>query len=215
MAMKTLSIALTAALLATAACAADPLPSWNNTAPWQAILEFVKKVTKRGSADYVPVEERIATFDNDDTLWAEQPMYFQLFFVVDRVKALAPQHPEWRTNEPFASALKGDMNGVVAFGVKGLLELTAATHAGMTTEVFTQIVKDWIRRRDGSIPGWFISRCSSCLPTSVPMASRLSLSRAAASSSCARGRREFMAFPRNKSSAAASKRSSSCRMASP
>ena len=92
---------------AAALCAqADPLPSWNDTAPKKAIISFVEKVTKEGSPDFVAVPERIATFDNDGTLWAEQPMYFQVFFTLDRVKALAPQHPEWKTKEPFASLLK-------------------------------------------------------------------------------------------------------------
>jgi len=123
---------------------ADPLPSWNDTASRRAIVEFVGKVTQEGSPDYVPVPERIATFDNDGTLWAEQPMYFQAFFIVDRVKALAPQHPEWTTQEPFASVLKGDMKTALAGGEKALLEMVMATHAGMSTAEFEQIVKDWI-----------------------------------------------------------------------
>lgn len=122
----------------------DPLPSWQDTAPRKAIIAFVEKVTKEGSADFVPVAERIATFDNDGTLWAERPMYFQFFFVMDRVKALAPQHPEWKGKEPFASLLKGDMKGVAASGEKGAMEMLAATHTGMTTEEFSQTVTDWI-----------------------------------------------------------------------
>ena len=105
--MKSLLLLL---LFANAAFAAEPLPSWNDTAPKQAIVAFVEKVTKAGSPNFVPVAERIATFDNDGTLWAEQPMYFQLLFSLDRVKALAPQHPEWKDKEPFASLLKGDVN---------------------------------------------------------------------------------------------------------
>jgi phosphoserine phosphatase len=101
-------------------------------------------VTVVGSPDFAPVAERIAVFDNDGTLWSEQPIYFQVLFVFDRVKALAPLHPEWTTNEPFASVLKGDLKAVAATGVKGLLELTAATHAGMTTEEFTKLVTGWI-----------------------------------------------------------------------
>jgi phosphoglycolate phosphatase-like HAD superfamily hydrolase len=124
--------------------AADPLPSWNDTEAKKAIIDFVKKVTKEGSPDFVPAAERIATFDNDGTLWSEQPAYFQLLFVVDRVKALAPDHPEWKTKEPFASLLKGDLKGVVASGEKGLMQLIAATHAGMTTDEFTKDVIDWI-----------------------------------------------------------------------
>jgi phosphoserine phosphatase len=123
---------------------ADPLPSWNDTASRRAIVEFVGKVTQEGSPNYVPVSERIATFDNDGTLWAEQPMYFQAFFIVDRIKALAQKHPEWKTQEPFASVLKGDMKSALAGGEKALLEMAMATHAGMSTEEFEQIVKDWI-----------------------------------------------------------------------
>jgi phosphoglycolate phosphatase-like HAD superfamily hydrolase len=122
----------------------DPLPAWNDTAPRKAIVAFVERVTKPGSPDFVPMPERIATFDNDGTLWAEQPMYFQGLFLADRVKALAPQHPEWHTKEPFASLLKGDMHGVAAAGEKGLMEMVAATHSGMSTEEFSQTVSDWM-----------------------------------------------------------------------
>src|SRR5438477_4858083 len=132
------------ALAATVAQADDPLPSWNDTAPKKAIIAFVEKVTKEGSSDFVPPNERIATFDNDGTLWCEQPMYFQLFFALDRVKALAPQHPEWRTKEPFASLLKGDVKGALAGGERAMLEIIVVTHAGMTTAEFEQIVKEWI-----------------------------------------------------------------------
>ena len=131
-------------LLANMAFAADPLPSWNDTVPKKAIVAFVEKVTKEGSLDFVPPSERIATFDNDGTLWAEQPMYFQLLFVLDRVKALAPQHPEWKDKEPFSSLLKGDVKGALAGGEPAIFQLVMATHAGMTTEEFDQIVKDWI-----------------------------------------------------------------------
>src|SRR5262249_29179813 len=99
-------------LVANTIQAADPLPSWNDTAPKKAIIAFVERVTKPGSPDFVPVPERIATFDNDGTLWAEQPLYFQLLFALDRVKALESQHPEWKDKEPFASALKGDIKGL-------------------------------------------------------------------------------------------------------
>ena len=122
----------------------DPLPSWNDTAPKKAIITFVERVTKEGSPDFVKPEERIATFDNDGTLWAEQPIYFQFAFAIDRVKALAPQHPEWKTKEPFASFLRGDMKAALAGGEKGLLEMMAATHTGMTVEEFSKIVIDWI-----------------------------------------------------------------------
>jgi phosphoglycolate phosphatase-like HAD superfamily hydrolase len=110
----------------------------------QSIIAFVAKVTKEGSPDFVPPGERIATFDNDGTLWAEQPMYFQLLFALDRVKTLAPQHPEWKGKEPFASLLKGDVKGALAGGEPAILEIVTATHAGMTTEEFEKIVKDWV-----------------------------------------------------------------------
>ncbi|MGD0416860.1 MAG: haloacid dehalogenase-like hydrolase [Terriglobales bacterium] len=123
---------------------AQPLASWNDGAAKQSILDFVRRVTTEGSPDFVPVAERIATFDNDGTLWCEQPLPVQLYFALDRVKALAPQHPEWKTTEPFASVLKGDLKTAFAGGEHALLEIAAATHAGMTTTEFEQIVKDWI-----------------------------------------------------------------------
>jgi len=128
----------------TTAYAQDPLSSWNDGPTKQAIVAFVAKVTKEGSPDFVPPEQRIATFDNDGTLWCEQPMYFQLFFALDRVKTLAPQHPEWKTKEPFASLLKGDVKGALAGGEHAILEIIVATHAGMTTAEFEKIVADWI-----------------------------------------------------------------------
>ncbi len=124
--------------------AADPLPSWNDGKAKLSIIEFVTKVTKQGSSDFVPIDERIATFDNDGTLWAEQPMYVQLLFALDRVKRLAPQHPEWKQQEPFASLLKGDTKAALAGGEHAILEIVMATHAGMTTEEFEKIVKDWL-----------------------------------------------------------------------
>ncbi len=135
---------LTLVLLANTALAADPLPSWNDTASKKAIVAFVEGVTKAGSPNFVPVAERIATFDNDGTLWCEQPVPVQLYFALDRVKALAPQHPEWKTKEPFASLLKGDVKAALAGGENAILELFMATHAGMTAMEFEQIVKDWI-----------------------------------------------------------------------
>jgi phosphoglycolate phosphatase-like HAD superfamily hydrolase len=126
------------------ATAADQLPSWNNTAPKNAIIAFVEKVTKQGSPDFVLPPERIAVFDNDGTLWAEQPMYFQTFFTFDRVKALAPQHPEWKTQEPFASILKGDVKAALAGGERALGQLLMATHAGMSCEEFEKSVRDWV-----------------------------------------------------------------------
>src|SRR5207249_10032898 len=139
----TIALAWLVVFMTTNALAADPLPSWNEGAVKQSIVEFVAKVSKEGSPDFVPPAERIATFDNDGTLWCEQPMYFQLLFALDRVKALAPQHPEWKTKEPFASLLKGDLKGALAGGERAMLEIIVATHAGMTTAAFEQIVRDW------------------------------------------------------------------------
>src|SRR5437899_8773350 len=140
------TLALLAIVLAglTTTYAQDPLPSWNDGPAKKSITEFVAKVTKEGSPDFVPPEERIATFDNDGTLWCEQPMYFQLLFALDRVKTLAPQHPEWKTKEPFASLLKGDMKAALAGGERAMLEIIVVTHAGMTTAEFEQIVKECI-----------------------------------------------------------------------
>ena len=131
----------------------DPLPSWNDTAPKKAILEFVARVTKQGSPDFVPEAERIATFDNDGTLWAEQPMYSQLLFALDRVKVLAPKHPKWKTEEPFASLLKGDVTGALAEGEPALMKIVAETHTGMTNTEFNQIVSDWIATAKHPITG--------------------------------------------------------------
>jgi len=128
----------------TATQSTDPLPSWNDGPTKQSILSFVEKVTKPGSPDFVPAPERIATFDNDGTLWAEKPLYTQLFFAIDRVKQLAPQHPEWQTKEPFASLLKGDTKAAFAGGEKAAVEIVMATHASMTTAEFEKIVTDWV-----------------------------------------------------------------------
>ncbi len=124
--------------------AEDPLPSWNDGKTKQSIVEFVNKVTKEGSPSFVPQAERIAVFDNDGTLWSEQPMYVQAFFVFDRIKTLAPSHPEWSEKEPYASVLKGDIKTALKGGEHALVELAMATHAGMTSEEFELIVKDWI-----------------------------------------------------------------------
>jgi len=121
-----------------------PLPSWNEGPTRDAILVFVERATTPGGKDFVPEAERIATFDNDGTLWCEQPMYTQLAFALDRVRALAPRHPEWKHTEPFASLLKGDLESALAGGEHAILEIVAATHAGMTVDEFEQIVKDWI-----------------------------------------------------------------------
>jgi hypothetical protein len=134
------------ALLSVVAASAqsDPLPSWNDGPTKQSIIAFVEKVTTPGSPSFVPMTERIATFDNDGTLWSEQPMPVQLYFALDRVKALAPQHPEWTTEEPFASLLKGEVSAALAGGDAAILKLMMATHAGMTTVEFEQIVTNWI-----------------------------------------------------------------------
>jgi phosphoglycolate phosphatase-like HAD superfamily hydrolase len=129
---------------ATVAPPADPLPSWNEGAAKKSLVDFVTRVTLQGGPDFVPPPERIAVFDNDGTLWSEKPVPFQVMFAFDRVKALAPQHPEWKTRQPFASLLKGDMAGVAASGEKGALAVMAATHTGMTTEDFSAQVQDWV-----------------------------------------------------------------------
>ena len=141
--MKSLSCTILFLLLCAAAHA-EPLASWNDTASTRALVSFVERVTKEGGPDYVAPAERIAVFDNDGTLWSEQPLYFQLVFAMDRVKALAPKHPEWKTKEPFSSVLEDDVQGVLAGGPKALLELVAASHAGLTDEEFQQVVGDWL-----------------------------------------------------------------------
>ncbi|MEK1872678.1 MAG: HAD family hydrolase [Rhizobium altiplani] len=130
-------------LLLPVSAFAQELPSWNDGKSKQAIVDFVKKVTTQGGADYVAPENRIAVFDNDGTLWTEQPFYFQLGFILDRVKTLAPQHPEWKEKEPFKSILAGDLKGIAKSGERGLVELVMETHAGLTTDDFRNIVIDW------------------------------------------------------------------------
>jgi phosphoglycolate phosphatase-like HAD superfamily hydrolase len=127
-----------------AALAAEPLPSWNEGVSRTAIIDFVGGVTAEGGANFVPPAKRIAVFDNDGTLWAEKPMYFQVLFITDRIKELAAGHPEWKTQEPYASVLKGDLESALAGGQKPMLEMAMATHAGMTTEEFEEIVRDWL-----------------------------------------------------------------------
>jgi len=122
----------------------DPLPSWNDGATKAAIVDFVGRVTTQNGPYFVPPAERIATFDNDGTLWIEQPMYVQLAFVLDRVKSMAPMHPEWKDKQPFAAVLDGDLKAVAASGEKGVAELVAITHAGMTTAEFEKIVTEWL-----------------------------------------------------------------------
>lgn len=149
--MKTARSCFISCMLAVFACAAlsttlqaaDPLPSWNDGPAKKSILQFVASVTKKDSPDFVSPTDRIAVFDNDGTLWAEQPMYVQLIFALDRVKVLAPKHPEWKDKEPFASLLKGNMKGVLAGGEKSIAEIMMVTHAGTTTEEFEKVVRDW------------------------------------------------------------------------
>ena len=139
------AVALCLVVCATATAArTDPLPSWTDGKNKQAIIAFVGKVTKKGSPDFVPVEARVATFDNDGTLWAEQPMYFQLLFALERVKETARQHPEWKDKEPFSLLLKGDVKGALAGGEHAIGEIVMATHSGMTTDEFDRDVSEWI-----------------------------------------------------------------------
>jgi len=144
--MKKKLLIVVVCLLLVSGCAIprDPLPSWNDGPNKRAILDFVVSVTTPGSVNFVPPEERIATFDNDGTLWSEQPMYFQAFFIFDRIKTLAPQHPEWKNEEPFASVLKGDVKSALAGGEHALIEMAMVTHADTTTVEFEQIVEDWL-----------------------------------------------------------------------
>jgi len=139
------ALLVAATLLSVApARAADPLPSWNDGAAKRAILAFVAETTSNGGPGFVPPAERVATFDNDGTLWAEQPMYFQLAFAIDRVKALAPEHPEWKQKQPFKAVLAGDVKGALAGGEPAIAQLIAATHPGMTVDEFRKIVEDWV-----------------------------------------------------------------------
>ena len=145
--LKRWLIAFTVLLLtAGIARAADPLPSWNAGLAKAAIVDFVGKVTKQGSADFVPEAERIATFDNDGTLWVEHPMYTQLAFALDRIKALVPKHPEWKTKQPFKAVLDNDLKALAAAGEKGLVELVMGSHAGMSTTEFEAIVTEWFKK---------------------------------------------------------------------
>jgi len=138
---------LVIAVWTVAGCATkpgDPLPSWNEGSIKLAITGFVTSVTTEGVATYVPPAERIAVFDNDGTLWSEQPAYFQLSFAIDRIRALAPEYPEWQTQQPFKAAIEGDMATIAAAGEHGLLQLLMASHAGNTTDEFRQIARDWL-----------------------------------------------------------------------
>ena len=142
--MKMMGLAALVLFSSFSIFAADELPSWNDVPSKENLIAFVQDVTTQGSPNFVPVAKRIAVFDNDGTLWSEQPMYFQLVYIIDRVKELAPQHPEWKTEEPFASLLKGDTAAAMAGGEKGILELTMATHGGMTTAEFETSVASWL-----------------------------------------------------------------------
>jgi hypothetical protein len=139
------AVILTVASLSPA-FAGDPLPSWNDGEAKRSILQFVADVTRPGGDKFVPPAERIAVFDNDGTLWSEQPMYFQLAFAIDRVHAMAPKHPWWKQKQPFKAALEGDLETVFAGGEHALLELVMATHAATTTEQFERIVSDWLAK---------------------------------------------------------------------
>jgi hypothetical protein len=138
-------VVLGTVVLAGTAVADDPLPSWNEGAAKHSIMDFVKRVTTPAAEDFLPEARRVAVFDNDGTLWAEQPAYFQLLFAMDRVRALAPKHPKWKDEQPFKAALDKDLSALAEAGEHGLLELVMATHAGMTTDEFAGVVRDWLR----------------------------------------------------------------------
>ena len=142
--LGTLAAIAVSLLGSSAAAADDPLPSWNTSPSRTAILEFVAKVTKEGPVDFVPAPDRIAVFDNDGTLWCEQPAYVQAVFVRDRIRAMAPDHPEWALERPFKAVLEADRESLAALGQKGLIDLVTATHAGMTSDDFSLLVRDWI-----------------------------------------------------------------------
>ena len=132
------------AVVQTACAQNDPLPSWNSGPAKQSIIAFVQRVTSEGSPDFVPAEQRIAVFDNDGTLWAEQPAPFQGLFAFDRVRAMASQHPEWKNAQPFKAVLENDMQTFAGTGLQGVMDLMLAAHSGMTTEEFESIVKNWL-----------------------------------------------------------------------
>jgi phosphoserine phosphatase len=138
--LLTLSLLFTFSLQAT-----EFLPSWNEGKSKTNIVNYVNSVTDKNSSDFIPLEDRIAVFDNDGTLWSEQPVYFQFLFVADRVKALAPQHPEWKNTQPFKAVLEGDIESIITSGKKGIMELLMATHTGMSDEEFDAIVLNWIK----------------------------------------------------------------------
>ncbi len=185
-------LTLLAALLSSlyAGAQTDPLPSWNDGPAKPLIVKFVHAVTDPASPDYVPAEQRIATFDNDGTLWIEQPMYVQLAFALDRVKVLAPTHPQWRQQQPFKAVLDGNTKALAASGDRGLLQLIATTHAGMTTEQVDTIVRACSPRHgilvsSARIPTSCTSPSSRCSRTCARAASRRTSSPEGASISCA------------------------------
>jgi phosphoserine phosphatase len=139
-----LTVLLFVCLLPSAHAQTDPLPSWNNTTPKQTIINFVQRVTHQGSPDFVPVDQRIATFDNDGTLWVEQPMYTEVVFILQRIHELAPKHPAWKTTQPFKGVLEGDIKAVAASGDKGIMQLFAAGETNMTVDEFHKIVLNWL-----------------------------------------------------------------------
>jgi hypothetical protein len=168
----------------------DPLPSWNDGPAKQSIIDYVTRVTKGGGPDYVEPKDRLATFDNDGTLWVEQPMYTQFVFAIDEVKAQVNKHPEWKTTEPFKSVLAGDMKAVAAMGEKGMVEIVAATHSGMSTADFDKTVRGWLEaakhpRFKVLYTDLIYQPMLELLDYSAPTASRPSSSPAAAWSSCA------------------------------
>jgi hypothetical protein len=195
------------------------LPSWNDTDSKNAILAFVDRVTRQGSPDFVPKPKRVAAFDNDGTLWAEQPLYSQLLFALDRVKVLAPQHPEWKTTEPFASLLRGDVKGVLAGGEKAIAPIVIATHSGMTSEEFNQVVLDWITAAKHPVTKRLYTEMvyQPMLELVVYLQVhdfKTFIASGVVPISCGRGRREFMAFRLKTSLAAVAKPSSNCGTAS-
>ena len=140
-------------LISTVESITDPLPSWNEGANKEAIIQYVKTVTDKNSKDYIAPSDLIATFDNDGTLWSEQPLYFQLFFAIDRITELAPEHPEWESEEPFSSVLKGDLNGALAGGEESIIKLVMVSHSGVTSTEFNSIVTNWIDTAKHPISG--------------------------------------------------------------
>jgi len=197
--LKSLLILLLLVNTAFAAAPADPLPSWNDTATKKAIITFVEEVTRPGSPSFVPVAERIATFDNDGTLWPEQPMYFPEAFLYDRIKALVPQHPEWQNKQPFKAVLEGDQKTIYAGGNQTLLELIYAMHDGYTTEEFAQAVKDWAvtakHPKTGRLYTEMAYQPMHELLDYLRMVLRPSSYPAAGPISCAPGRKGSMVFP--------------------